>query len=226
MTRICVNKLGHHSLRYQYLNQLWILDNWTLERIWNDITLHMIQPQVVSYVQNLLLQFIHMVQLFVIIVNNCNDIRIKIRTFSVKNCPWYYQLQNGAPFSLRWRHNERDCVSNHQPHDCLLNHLFGRRSRKISKLRVTGLCVGNSPGTDEFPAQMASNAENVSIWWRHHVIWPHRVNWNTIAAPQKIETFPEWIHKIAVRIIILCSLDCEMTSAIYITIWHLVGPSH
>ena len=24
-------------------------------------------------------------------------------------------------------------------------------------------------GTGEFPAQMASNAENVSIWWRHHV---------------------------------------------------------
>ena len=23
-------------------------------------------------------------------------------------------------------------------------------------------------GTGEFPAQMASNAENVSIWWRHH----------------------------------------------------------
>ena len=23
-------------------------------------------------------------------------------------------------------------------------------------------------GTSEFPAQMASNAENVSIWWRHH----------------------------------------------------------
>ena len=39
---------------------------------------------------------------------------------------------------------------------------------KTSKLRVTGLCVGNSPVTEEFPAQMASNAENVSIWWRHH----------------------------------------------------------
>ena len=25
------------------------------------------------------------------------------------------------------------------------------------------------PGTGEFPAKMASNAENVSIWWRHHV---------------------------------------------------------
>ena len=23
-------------------------------------------------------------------------------------------------------------------------------------------------GTGEFPAQMASNVENVSIWWRHH----------------------------------------------------------
>ena len=41
--------------------------------------------------------------------------------------------------------------------------------KKTSKLRVTDLCVGNSPVTGEFPAQMASNAENVSIWWRHHV---------------------------------------------------------
>ena len=38
------------------------------------------------------------------------------------------------------------------------------------KLCVTGLCVGNSPVTGEFPAQMASNADNVSIWWRHHDI--------------------------------------------------------
>ena len=45
----------------------------------------------------------------------------------------------------------------------LLNRLFRRRSKKTSKLRVTGLCAGNSPGTGEFPAQMASNAENVSI---------------------------------------------------------------
>ena len=46
----------------------------------------------------------------------------------------------------------------------------GRRSKKTSKLRVNGLCVGNSPGTGEFPAQMASYAENVSIWWRHHAM--------------------------------------------------------
>ena len=77
------------------------------------------------------------------------------------------ELQNFK--SLQWRHNGRDCVSNHQPHDRLLNRLFRRRSKKTSKLRVSGLCAGNSPGTGEFPAQMASNAENVSISWRQHV---------------------------------------------------------
>ena len=70
--------------------------------------------------------------------------------------------------SLQWRHNECDGVSNHQPYDCLRNRLFRHRWKKASKLRVTGLCVGNSPVTDEFPAQMASNTEKVSIWWRHH----------------------------------------------------------
>ena len=78
------------------------------------------------------------------------------------------QWQKSHTSALRWRHNELDGVSDHQPHDCLLNRLFGRRSKKTSKLRVTGLCVGNLPGTGEFPAKMASNAENVSIWWRHH----------------------------------------------------------
>ena len=74
--------------------------------------------------------------------------------------------------SLQWRHNERhhDGVLSHQPHDRWLNRSFGRRSMKTSKLRVTGLCVGNSPLTGEFPTQRASNAENVTIWWHHHVI--------------------------------------------------------
>ena len=67
---------------------------------------------------------------------------------------------------FQWHHNERDGVSNHQPHDCLLNSLlFRRRSMETSKLRVTGLCEGNSPYS---PHKGASNAENVSFWWRHH----------------------------------------------------------
>ena len=56
----------------------------------------------------------------------------------------------------------------YQPHDCIRNRLFRRRSKKTSKLRVTGLCEGNSPVAGEFPAQRTSNAENVSICWRHH----------------------------------------------------------
>ena len=47
--------------------------------------------------------------------------------------------------ALQWRHNEHEGVSNHQPCDCLLNHSIRRRSKKTSKLRVTGLCAGNSP---------------------------------------------------------------------------------
>ena len=72
-------------------------------------------------------------------------------------------------WSLLCRPNGRGGVSNHQPHHCLLNRLFRHRSKKTSKLRVAGLCAGNSPVTDEFLAQMASNAEKFSIWWRHHV---------------------------------------------------------
>ena len=74
--------------------------------------------------------------------------------------------------TLQWRLNERDGVSNHRCLDCLLNRVVWRRSKKTSKLRVTGLCEGNSPVTSEFPAQSASNAENAPVWWRHHAFSP------------------------------------------------------
>ena len=77
---------------------------------------------------------------------------------------------------LQWRHNDHDGVSNHLRLDCL----FRRRSKKASKVRVTGLCEGNSPVTGEFPAQRASNTENVSIWWRHHDV-----------------TRPQWLNSLA-----------------------------
>ena len=106
--------------------------------------------------------------------------------------------------ALRGRHNGCDSVSNHQPHDCLLNRLFRRRSKKTSKLRVTGLCAENSPGTGEFPTQMASYAENVSIWWRHLLV----IIQNNVAYPRQrvlyklvvktwwrhqMETFPRYM---------------------------------
>ena len=100
-----------------------------------------------------------------------------------------------AAGTLRWRCNGRDSVSNHQPHDCLLNRLFRRRSKKTSKLCVTGLCVGNSPGTGEFPAHMASNAENVSIWWRHHDILSTRYLYHYMAG----NVMAQMVYELIVR---------------------------
>ena len=99
--------------------------------------------------------------------------------------------------SLHWRDNERGGISNHQPHDCLLNCLFTRRS--ISKFCVTGLCAGNSPVTGEFPAQKASNAENVSVWWRHH--YEHNKCEKLISViKEAIATNNEpWLHRLSRR---------------------------
>ena len=69
---------------------------------------------------------------------------------------------------LQWHHNEHNGVSNHRHRGCLTDRLFWHRPKKTPKFRVTGLCGGNSPVAGEFPSQRVSNAENVSIWWRHH----------------------------------------------------------
>ena len=103
-----------------------------------------------------------------ILINDQNN--DTLLTNSPTETPPEIYNRSGFVISLQWCHNGRDGVSNHQPRDYLLNRLLRRRSKKTSKLRVTGLCVGNSPVTGELPAQRASNAENVSIWWRHHVL--------------------------------------------------------
>ena len=80
---------------------------------------------------------------------------------------YFYQIIQ----TLQWCHSERDGVSYHRRINCALNRLFRRgstRSKRSPKLRATGLCEGNSLVTGEFPAQRASNADNVSSWCRHH----------------------------------------------------------
>ena len=61
------------------------------------------------------------------------------------HCIGLIELPNvsGGMCTFHRRHNERDGVWNHQRLDCLLNLVF--RSKKTSKLRVTGLCEGNPP---------------------------------------------------------------------------------
>ena len=82
---------------------------------------------------------------------------------------WMWLPDRGTDKTLEWRHNGLDSFSNHQPHDYLLIRLFRRRSKQTSKVRVTGLCEGNSAGTGEFPAQMASQRGKcfhlMTSWW-------------------------------------------------------------
>ena len=80
--------------------------------------------------------------------------------------------------TLQWRHTECDDLIS--PASRLFTQPFIQAQiKKTSKLRVIGLCEGNSPGTGEFPALRASNAENVSISWRHHVILCSHRYWNS-----------------------------------------------
>ena len=67
--------------------------------------------------------------------------------------------------TLQWRHNEGDGVSNHRRLDCLLNRLFRCRSKKTSKLRVTGLCAGNSPVTEFHYRYLFLYSTQNSRWW-------------------------------------------------------------
>ena len=65
------------------------------------------------------------------------------------NKKWYHKVHNMPnqfifpSNALQWRHYEREGISNRRRLYCLINRLFRRRSKKISKLRVTGLCEGN-----------------------------------------------------------------------------------
>ena len=98
------------------------------------------------------------------------DENVIIRTDD-EACPWPTQISNQlychlfprkvpmTQLTSQWRHNGRDGVSNFQPRHCLLNCLFRWRSNKTSKLGITGLCVGNSTVTGQFPGQMASNGK-------------------------------------------------------------------
>ena len=86
--------------------------------------------------------------------------------------------------TLKWHHNECDSVSNPQRLECQLNRLFRRRYKKTSKLRVAGLCDGNSSVTGEFPAPRTSNEETVSIY----------------------DVIMNWYHPVARRFLILCHI--------------------
>ena len=82
------------------------------------------------------------------------------RVYHIVQCLVYNAIWGNSTLfsvSLQWRHNGHDGVSNPSCLDCSLNQLFRCRSKKTSKLYVTGLCEGNPPVTGGFPSQRASN---------------------------------------------------------------------
>ena len=119
---------------------------------------------------------------------------------------WIYNAQ-----TLRWHQNGSDAVSNHQPHHCLLSRLSRGRSKKTSKLRVTGLCAGNSPVTCEFPAQRASNAKNVPF---DDVIMNLSSPWLLKAQSQSVYIMIQWNLSVTTTSIIQF-ITCDLFSNVF-----------
>ena len=130
--------------------------------------------------------------------------------------------------ALQWRHYERDGASSHQPHHCLLRRLFGRKSKKTSKLRVTGLCAGihrwlvKSPRRESVTRKMFPFA-----WWRHQkpsstgcirqIQGCHGFsvqNWNNISKPDdayiRYQTVSSWVQSMGCRIFAAKPLPAPM----------------
>ena len=110
-------------------------------------------------------------------------------------------------WSLQWRHNIRDSVSNHQPHDCLLNRLFRRRSKKTSKLRASGLCAGNSPHKcavtrKRFPF------DDVTMWILHWMLSTNKIisHGRVIFSNTTVSTYEKIAHGHEYYFYGLCSI--------------------
>ena len=91
-----------------------------------------------------------------------------------------YLLNGKAVTPLQWSHNECNGVSNHRRLNFRPSRVFLRRSKRISRLRVTGLCEGNPSVTGGFPSERASNGESDSLWWRHHAASDFHMVWQPL----------------------------------------------
>ena len=120
------------------------------------------------------------------LINTMNTLDLLVLTASKIEASRVIRLQANiiSYESLEWSHNGRNGVSNHQPHQCLFNRLFVKENIKAPRhWPLCGECYW--PFVRGIPAQMASNAENVSIWWRHSCNGHSTLNFfsNTLLTP-------------------------------------------
>ena len=90
-------------------------------------------------------------------------IAVTILVKLVNDWPPYRLFHNPS----QWRHNECDGLSNHQFAVCLI--VYSNADKKIKSPRHWPLW-GLSTGERWIPSQITNNAENISIWWRHHAL--------------------------------------------------------
>ena len=92
----------------------------------------------------------------------------------------FFHLENSHlwwRFALQWGHNERDGVSNHQPHDCLLNRLFRHRSKKTSSFASLAFVRGihrwpvNSPHKGPIKRKMFPFDDIIMVSWDTPTQW-------------------------------------------------------
>ena len=77
----------------------------------------------------------------------------------------------------------------------------GTDQRKHQSSASLAFVWENSPVTGEFPAQMASNAENVSIWWRHH---DNRIYRHVVEGWFDISGNMQWLYDIYLNVFDIC----------------------
>ena len=104
---------------------------------------------------------------------------------SYSSMPWFQDRFN--PTAVEWGHGWEIMSQINGPYN---NVVIGAMASQITSLTVVYSTVylgddqrkHQAPRHGEFPAQMASNAGNVSIWWRHHggcflSMFESQVNW-------------------------------------------------
>ena len=130
--------------------------------------------------------------------------------------------------TLRWRHNDHDGVSNQQPHGCLLNHLLRRRSKKTSKLCVTGLCVGKSPGPVNSPHKGPVTRKMflfddvimnyTELYWITIICWK-----SSLEPPTNINQYPYMNDLLYVSNLIMIIYNIKSSLGLYShLIWYII----
>ena len=139
-----------------------------------------------------------------------NCISNKTKQSATEPCVYF-----GVCITLRWRHNGRDSVSNHQPHHCLLNRLFRRSSKKYQ----SSASLAFVRGIHRWPVKSPHKGTVTRKMFPFHdvIMWTHMNCISTNTKQSTAKLFVESIDRIYTFPQKLCIFILEQ--------WRLVTPS-